>query len=119
MITATWRGNAVSDNRRLIQRGGRWIANPAYKAFKEEMAWGLKGASYSWHKDSSVVRVSVILRVFLPPRMDVSAIVKAALDAVQLSGIVKDDNQVDRLEVIRCGTSKKGESSIVFEIDTI
>jgi len=115
MITAKWIGLAVSDNRRLIPGKGRLVANRAYKKFKEGMAWELTIFETYGREE----RVSVILRVKLPAHMDVSAIIKAALDAIQLSGVIKDDNQIDRLEVLRCGTSNRGESEIAFEIDSL
>jgi Holliday junction resolvase RusA-like endonuclease len=51
--------------------------------------------------------------------MDVSAIIKAALDAVQLSGAIADDNQVDILSVERAGNAEGKISTIVFEIEEI
>ena len=122
MIRATWTGVAVSDNRRLMHTRGRMIPNPEYKAFKEGMAWALKTAmpplanlAYFAEKAS----ISMTLRVSLPSRMDTTAVIKAACDAAQLSGCILDDNQIDRLTVIREGRVKGKTSTIVFEIDEI
>lgn len=116
MIKATWCGEAVSDNRRLIQGKGRMVANPKYKAFKESMAWAIHSCNLGRMPTEKRVRVGLL--VSIPPRMDVSAIIKAALDAVQLSGVIKDDNQIDRLWVARIGTEGR-ISTIVFEIEEI
>jgi len=119
MVKATWTGIAVSDNRRLMHTRGRMIPNPAYIAFKEGMAWDLTGIKGGGGFCSMLGRVSVRLSCSLPVRMDVSAIVKAALDAIQLSGVILDDNQVDFLEVRRVGKAEGKTSTIVFEIDEI
>jgi Holliday junction resolvase RusA-like endonuclease len=114
LIRAEWSGTAVSDNRRLIPCRGRSVANPAYKAFKESMAWSIKLVRGDWILAG---RVSVRLVVRIPPRMDVSAIIKSALDAIQLAGVILDDNQIDRLLVERMGPAVGRVSRIIFEIE--
>ena len=122
MIWASWGpGVAVSDNDRLAHgKQGRMFANKEYTAFKEGMATVLGGACYEQSRDRFYDgRVSVTLRVDLPPRMDTSAIIKAAGDAIQLSGAIKNDNQIDRWMVERVGRSPRGESRIEFEIQEV
>ena len=123
MIRATWTGVAVSDNDRLAKgKQGRMFANKEYTAFKDGMAWAIRPRliPYEDMPDGCIRgRVSVTLRVDLPPRMDTSAIIKAACDAIELSGAVKNDNQIDRLLVERVGRSPRGESKIDFEIDSM
>jgi Holliday junction resolvase RusA-like endonuclease len=117
MIKATWSGVAISDNRRLIPGKGRMVANPKYTAFKKDMAWSIRMCNLGKQPIEKSVRVW--LYVSLPVRMDISAIIKAALDAVQLSGAIKDDNQVDMLTVHRVGKAEGKISTIVFEIEEI
>lgn len=122
MIRATWTGTAVSDNDRLAHgKKGRMFANKEYTAFKEGMAAAIERddpceGDPNRHSNG---RISVMLRVDLPPRMDTSAIIKAACDAVQLSGAISNDNQIDRLIVERVGRSPRGESRIEFEIQEV
>jgi Holliday junction resolvase RusA-like endonuclease len=117
MILATWTGVAVSDNRRLMHTRGRMIPNPAYISFKEGMAWEIQGGNP--HQCCFHGRVSLTLRVTLPKRMDTMAVIKAACDAGQLALCYLDDNQIDRILVIREGNAKGKTSTIVFEIDEI
>ena len=125
MIRATWPGTAVSDNDRLAHgKQGRMFANKEYTAFKEGMAdrindaiQGVAAMGCLW--DTAEGRKAVTLRVDLPPRMDTSAIIKAAGDAVQLSGAIKNDNQIDRWVVERVGRSPRGQSKIEFEIQEV
>jgi Holliday junction resolvase RusA-like endonuclease len=117
MIKATWEGVVCSDNRRLLPGKGRMIANPKYTAFKNDMALTISLDNLG--KSPIEGRVFVILRCHIPPRMDVTAIIKAALDAIQLSGAIRDDNQVDALEVWRMGPSEGKVSTIVFEVEEI
>jgi Holliday junction resolvase RusA-like endonuclease len=90
------------------------IANPKYKVFKESMAWAIQGGNP--HQCCYHGRVSMTLRVSLPSRMDSMAIIKAACDAAQMALAYLDDNQVDRLLVIREGKANRKTSTIVFEI---
>ncbi len=120
MIVAMWTGVAISDNRRLMHTRGRMIPNPAYIAFKNGMALSIKATAlhdscrypYTLHG-----RISLTLHAHLPSRMDTMAIIKAACDAVQLSGAILDDNQIDCITVIRTGRVKGKMSSIEFRIE--
>jgi Holliday junction resolvase RusA-like endonuclease len=115
VIRAEWSGIAVSDNRRLIPGRGIWRPNPAYKAFKESMAHSIY-FQMRW-KPIFLAKVSLRLRVWLPARMDTMAIIKAACDAVQLSGAILNDSLIDRLEVVREGKAEGKLSRIVFEVE--
>ena len=123
MIRAVWSGVAVSDNDRLSHsRQGRMFANKDYTAFKDGMAWCIRplvrpradAIDGTYHG-----RVSVTLRVDLPPRMDTSAVIKACGDAIELSGAIANDNQIDKWTVERVGRSPRGESRIEFEIEEV
>ena len=99
---------------------GRMIANPAYSRFKASMADALAYTPTNVAVDfDPTARVSVELAVSLPRRMDISAIVKAALDAIQMAGLILDDNQVDRLLVYRGGYAKGRQSTIQFQIGAV
>ena len=117
MIRADWSGLAVSDNDRTLPgpAGRAWRSNPQYKQFKEEMGWCIRVAI-----DRKLTgRIAIRLRVDLPPRMDTTACIKAACDAVELSGAIDDDNQIDKLTIERVGRSPRGHSRIDFEIEEV
>ena len=117
MICASWSGLAVSDNDRLIPgaTGRAWRPNPLYQSFKESMAWCIRVAINRKFTGLVIVR----LRVDLPPRMDTTCVIKAACDAVELSGAIENDSQIDRLTIERVGRSPRGHSRIDFEIEEI
>jgi Holliday junction resolvase RusA-like endonuclease len=91
-----WSGRAVSTNRRLEPGAGRWHASAEYRAFKESLAWALRS-----HAERFTGPVSVRLLAVLGPQMDSDAIIKPALDALQLAGVLGNDRQVRQLSVYR------------------
>jgi Holliday junction resolvase RusA-like endonuclease len=95
------------------------FANKEYTAFKEGMAAEIRTNLLTRADVPIMERVQVTLYVDLPPRMDTSAIIKAAGDAVQLSGAIHNDNQIDRWVVQRVGRSPRGESRIEFQIEEV
>ena len=117
MIRASWEGMAVSDNDRVIPgaTGRAWRLNPLYRVFKESMAWFIRVAI----NRKFTGRVIVRLRVDLPPRMDTTAVIKAACDSVELSGAIANDSQIDKMIIERVGRSPRGHSRIDFEIEEV
>jgi Holliday junction resolvase RusA-like endonuclease len=93
------------------------IANPKYAAFKSDMALTIKLDNLG--KPPLEGRVRLCLQVSIPLRMDVTAIIKAACDAVQLSGAISDDNQIDIISVERAGKAEGKISTIVFEVEDL
>ena len=92
MIIASWTGKAVSENDRLLPGRGRWRANPAYKAFKEGVAWMVRIEQ----KDTPPIKGPVCVRLFmeLNPDMDAANIIKPIFDAIQLSCAIVNDKQI-------------------------
>ena len=117
MIRATWEGLACSDNDRTIPgaTGRAWRPNPLYKQFKESMGWAIRVQI----NNTLISRIAITLRVDLPPRMDTTAVIKAACDAVELSGAISNDSQIDKLTIERVGRSPRGHSRIDFEIEEV
>ena len=102
-MIAFWSGCAVSANRRLEPGGSRWHASEDYKTFRDSMAWTLRA-----HAERFPGPVSVRLFVVLGAQMDTDVIIKPALDALQLAGVVTNDRQVRHVCVHR-EDRKKGE----------
>ena len=109
---ATWEGRAVSVNRARLPARGRLISNPAYKRFVRDMAWLLTA-------DRTAARGSVRVRLdcTLPARMDVDNVIKPCLDAMQLAGVIVNDNQVKHVEAVRVGTGNAAR--ITFRIEEV
>lgn len=110
-----WSGKAVSANRRLEPGVDRWHLTEEYRAFKDALTWTLKA-----HFEHFTGPVSVRLFAVLGPKMDSGAIIKPALDALQVAGIVDNDRQVRHICVQR-EDRKKGETEdrICFFIDEV
>ena len=91
-MIAFWTGLAVSENDRLLPGRGRWRANPAYKAFKESVAWVLRIEQ----KDTPPIEGPVSVRLFLElnPDIDAQNVLKPVFDAIQLAGVIKNDRQI-------------------------
>ena len=91
-----WQGHAVSENRRLAPGQGRWFTSDDYRAFKESLGWAILP-----HVEQFPGPVSVRLTMVLNARMDATNIIKPVLDALQTTGVVKNDSQVRQLHVVR------------------
>ena len=91
-MIAFWTGLAVSENDRLLPGKGRWRANPAYKAFKEGVAWSVRIEQ----QDKPPIEGPVCVRLFmeLNPEMDATNIIKPVLDGIELAGAIKNDRQI-------------------------
>jgi len=57
----------------------------------------------------------VTLEVSLPARMDTEAVQKPCLDALELAGVVADDNQVVEVRTVRVGSGKPARIAFVVE----
>jgi len=105
MIIAFWSGKAVGVNKRLLwnPRLKRNVPNPKYKAFKESMAWAIVP-----HKEVITGLVDVKLSVSLWKMMDSDSVMKPCLDAIEASGLIKNDSQVKNITIER-EYHKRGE----------
>jgi Holliday junction resolvase RusA-like endonuclease len=96
-MIAFWSGKAISDNRRIIPgKQGRFVSNPAYRAFKESVAWECKA-----HGEYFDCPVSVRLTIAISPRMDAQDVIKPVLDALELAGVIRNDRQVKHFQFHR------------------
>jgi len=93
MNIVAWTGKAVPDNRRLIVGHGRFVANKAYQDFKEGLAWEVKAQCKTKFR-----RVNLMISVELAnKRIDKQNLLKPICDAVELSGIIKNDREIDTI----------------------
>jgi Holliday junction resolvase RusA-like endonuclease len=108
-----WTGKAISANRRLAVGKGRVYSEPQYQRFIDSMAWTIKAKALSRTFQG---KIRVDLEFDIPARMDVDALVKPCWDAVQRSGLVKDDNQISMGSQQRTGIAAASSSRILFLI---
>jgi Holliday junction resolvase RusA-like endonuclease len=99
-LTAEWSGQAVSINERL-RRGAtsRRIGAARYQAFKHSMAWALR-AEVMRQRWQPIGAYTLRLELALPRRMDHDNVEKAAIDALTIAGVLRDDNPCRGKEVI-------------------
>jgi len=110
MLIIGWKGTAIPDNRRLIpQRGAnariiagkllktkkrRLTANPEYKAFKEGLAWEIRAQTREKYR---TINLMISFELATRPKnqeIDKQNLLKPICDAVELSGLIKDDKQI-------------------------
>ena len=109
-ITVRWEGTPVSANRRLAPGRGRLHASTAYLCFKMAMAARLLECG----RKVGAAPVEVDLELTIPPQMDVDAIIKPCLDAIQESGIIDNDRQVKSVTARKVSTRKP--YGVLFQI---
>ena len=116
-IIASWSGKAVSENDRLLPGRGRWRANPAYKAFKESVAWVLRIEQ----ENMPPIKGPVCVRLFLElnPKMDAQNVIKPVLDAIQLSCAIVNDKQIRTFSFYREDREARGEDRIGIIVQEI
>jgi len=91
-----WEGKAVGVNRRLGVASGRMYKSTPYALFVNDLSWAIR-AKGGGHVFESGVTVSYTQTV--SPKRDVDSLCKPVLDAIQASGLIKDDLQVKQLVV--------------------
>ncbi len=113
-MIASWHGRAVSENDRLLPGKGRFRINPAYKAFKESVAWTCKLENEHFEGP-----VSVRLFIELNPRIDAQNVIKPVLDALEIAGIIKNDKQVRSFSFYREDRAPREEDKIGISVKEI
>ena len=109
-----WHGRAVSENDRLLPGKGRFRLNPAYKAFKESVAWFCKLENEQFKGP-----VSVRLWMELNPRIDAQNVIKPVLDALEVAGTIKNDKQVRSFSFYREDRAPREEDKIGISVREI
>ena len=95
MITAKWTGRATGSNRRLeTNRYGHIYSSKAYKGFKKGLAWAIASAR---HHVIYLGHVRVDIDYLIAAARDIDSLTKPVLDAIQLSGLIRNDNMVVKL----------------------
>jgi Holliday junction resolvase RusA-like endonuclease len=99
-LTCTWSGEAVSINERL-RRGvvARKIGAARYQSFKASMAWALR-AEVMRVRWKAIGAYTLRLELALSPLMDHDNVEKAAIDALKIAGVIRDDLPCRGKEVI-------------------
>ena len=110
-ISLYWEGKAVGINKKqmsFIRKGhSRIYTNREYLDFKKSMA-------YTWKSNTFLgppIIVNIALRV--SAGRDIDSLVKPILDAIELAGIYKNDNEIVHFCVDK-QTKKRGEKDIIF-----
>ena len=83
----------VSANRRLIRAHGRMINNPDYAAFKKQL--------YFMTSNVQPLKPPYKIKIAVSCYIDADNCAKAVLDALQTKGIIDDDKNVLRIEIVK------------------
>ncbi len=109
MEVVWWRGKVVPDNRRLIWgKQKRMVANPKYKAFKEALAWEIKAACKKKYE-----QISLYVSFALKSRVDKQNLLKPICDAIELSGIIKNDRQIGKITLMPAISREKDDEIFI------
>jgi hypothetical protein len=105
-LTCEWSGNAVSINEN--QKRGRKasiIGRARYQEFKASMAWALRAEvmRLRWQPLHDYL---LRIEVRLPPLMDIDAVEKAAIDALQVAGVIENDRHCQGKTIVPIGTGR-------------
>lgn len=105
-----YHGPVRGANRRLAwsPRAGRAFPDRAYSEFKHALAATIRlamGTCPPWPFPLDGP-LALFLDLFLPPRMDTDSLIKPVLDALELSGAITNDHQIEQLRVQRLGVTR-------------
>lgn len=128
MLALVWEGDGVSINRRyeigFMNKGGKRIpilrSSDKYKAFIEDMSWTFARQAKEVSFDGPVyVEVVIKRRLNRGRHVDIDAYTKAIIDAIEHSGIIKNDAQVVMFSMdgTTAPVKKEHEEILVFIAD--
>ena len=105
-----WKGKAVGVNDRYINRD--MVLNPEYLNFKESIAWTIRQRYGRWASSKS--RVKLTVHFSLDPARDSDSLLKPLFDGIELSALIKNDNQIDEYHVTPIERHKRGELDTIL-----
>lgn len=81
------------------------------KQFAEQVFWLVRGMKADKKLEG---RLNVEVQVYVPDnkRRDIDNLCKSLLDALQKAGVYKDDEQIDKLSIVRRGLIKGGKTIV-------
>ena len=94
----------------LKAKSGRLILSPEYRAFKETVAAYCRQVEF---KPPYRVEIEFI------GREDIDNIIKPILDALQLSGVIKNDRNIAQLEIVKHDKKKMDDNRLIVKVGTI
>lgn len=118
-MTLTYTGKICGVNSRHTISRGKMILSRPYREFRDILAIGFASqvtTENNGRLPAIANPVSVTARFWLTKRMDIDAPIKAVLDALQLAGIIADDNLVRKLIVDKY---EARESRIEIDVEEI
>jgi hypothetical protein len=114
VITVSWRGKAVSENRRHVLRDGRLSASREYEAFVEELALAIMAEARRQAGVRIYESMSLIAQLSIGPRMDGQNLLKPICDAIQRSGVLANDRNLRHRALLPDQRHKQGEEDSIM-----
>ena len=96
LFACTWTGNAVGINRKIAVRRGRPCNSPEYKNFLDDLLWAFHRERVCALPDTIAVPVWVKRVEYVNPARDHDSLTKPICDALELAGVVANDNLITR-----------------------
>jgi Holliday junction resolvase RusA-like endonuclease len=114
-LVVTYLGQVTGENRRLAVGRGRMYRQGRYSAFVRALAT-MAMAEAGGFSFSPLSRLSLSIKGCIPRRMDIDNLIKPCQDAMQLAGVIPDDNQVDLVMAERRGVAAPLECSLLISV---
>jgi Holliday junction resolvase RusA-like endonuclease len=92
-----WFGKAVGVNRRYV--GRQYRLNPAYRGFKTDLAFMCLSQNMGLSRSPSHSDIQLLVTLKISSNRDADNLIKPLFDAIQASGVIKNDKQIRQYNV--------------------
>ena len=106
MIVVKWTGKAVSENRRLVPGKTRLQATQQYEGFINSLGWQIRADS-PWI--AGIKKINLLIHVTIWKMRDKQNLLKPICDAVQRSGLIENDRDIETIHIMPAEYHKRDE----------
>ena len=116
MIIVTWTGKAVSVNKwhaiRYVKNKPRIVPTREYETFIDSLAWAIKADIPEW-AEPPWEALNLTMRCEVGPLMDDHNLLKPVCDAIQRSGLLADDKNIQHRHLLPAHRHKRGQPDTI------
>jgi Holliday junction resolvase RusA-like endonuclease len=106
----SWFGKAVGVNRRYV--GRQYRLNPAYRGFKTDLAFMCRSQNMGLSRSPSHSDIQLLVTLKISNNRDADNLIKPLFDAIQASGVIKNDKQIMQYNV-HAFNKKRGAPDVI------
>ena len=111
MFTCIYKGKTTGTNKRLdTRRNGRMYKNSEYASFQNSLTCEMLKQGH--YKPAMTDPVFVKLFITISKQKDIDSLIKPVLDCLQKASVIKNDNLIRRLLVVK-DIKKTGEQDSI------